>query len=331
MNLKPWIQSARLRTLPLALSGVLLSWGMNFMSEHSNPQWDLFILALFTAISLQILSNFANDYGDFKKGTDARAERSDRMLTAGLISEGAMKNALILFSLLSFCFGMLMLWISFNRHFHLSFSELFRSNAFLIFLGVGILSIASAIFYTVGKRAYGYSGLGDIFVFIFFGLVPVLGMVFLFGIHQIHVEHILGATGMGLLSTAVLNVNNYRDMVSDKESNKKTIAVKLGEKWTLFYHRLLLVFGFLGISFSAMFFINRLFNYGILIYSPEMLWVLGIFAPSAILLSRHFSELKELKPGNREKLNPQLKQLSLTILLSVLLYLFLSFWVFQTL
>jgi len=331
MNLKPWIQSARLRTLPLALSGVLLSWGMNLMSEHGSPQWDLFILAIFTAVSLQILSNFANDFGDFKKGTDARADRTDRMLTAGLISESAMKKALILFSLLSFFFGLSLLWISFNRHFLLGFTELFSSSAFLIFLVVGILSIVSAIFYTVGKRAYGYSGLGDVFVFIFFGLVPVLGMVFLFGIHQIHVEHVLGAIGMGLLSTAVLNVNNYRDLISDEQSGKRTIAVKLGEKWTLFYHRLLLVFGFLGIAFSAMLFINRLFNYGILIYSPEMFWVLGIFAPSAILLSRHFSELRDLKPGDRLKLNPQLKKLSLTILLTILIYILLSFWVFETL
>ncbi len=331
MNLKPWIQSARLRTLPLALSGVLLSWGMNLMSEHGYPQWDLFVLAILTAVSLQILSNFANDYGDYKKGTDAKAERSDRMLTAGLISEGAMKKALILFSILSFSFGMLLLWISFNRHFHLSFSELFKSSAFLVFLAVGILSIGSAIFYTVGKRAYGYSGLGDFFVFIFFGMVPVLGMVFLFGIHQIHVEHLIGATGMGLLSTAVLNVNNYRDLISDEQSGKRTIAVKLGDKYTVFYHRLLLVFGFLGIAFSAMIFINRLFNYGVLIYSPEMFWVLGIFAPSAILLSRHFSELRELKPGDRVGLNPQLKKLSLTILLTILIYVTLSFWVFETL
>ncbi len=329
MNIKPWIQSARLRTLPLALSGILLSWGMNLMSEQAYPQWDLFFLAILTAVTLQILSNFANDYGDFKKGTDIRAERSDRMLTAGLITEGSMKKALILFSVLSFVFGVALLGISFNRHFQLGLSDVGRSVPFLVFLVIGILAIGSAIFYTVGKRAYGYSGLGDVFVFIFFGIVPVLGMVFLFGIHQIHVEHLLGGIGMGLLSTAVLNVNNYRDLISDAESGKRTFAVKLGERWTLVYHRLLLVFGFLGIAVSATFFINRIFNYGVLIYSPEMFWVLGVFAPVAILMARHFSELKELKPGNRDGLNPQLKKLSLTILLTVVIFVSLSFWVFE--
>lgn len=331
MNLKPWIQSARLRTLPLALSGVLLSWGMNLMSEHGSPQWDLFILAILTAISLQILSNYANDYGDFKKGTDAKAERSDRMLTAGLITEKAMKRALILFSAFSLVSGVTLLRVSFNRHFSMTFSEMLSSSTFLVLLGIGLLAIGSAIFYTVGKRAYGYSGLGDLFVFIFFGLVPVLGMVFLFGFHELHVEHILGAVGMGLLSTGVLNVNNYRDMISDAESGKKTIAVKLGEKSTIFYHRLLLVLGFSGIIFSAYFFINRLFNYGAIIYSYDMLWIFGTFAPTMILMSRHFSEFRMLQPGNREALNPQLKKLSLTILFTILTFVGLAIWVFSVL
>jgi 1,4-dihydroxy-2-naphthoate octaprenyltransferase len=177
MNLKPWIQSARLRTLPLALSGVLLSWGMNLMSERGSPQWDLFILAILTAISLQILSNYANDYGDFKKGTDANAKRSDRMLTAGLITEPAMKRALILFSAFSLVFGVTLLRVSFNRHFSMTFSEMLSSSTFLVLLAIGLLAIASAIFYTVGKRAYGYSGLGDVFVFIFFVLThAVMGL-----------------------------------------------------------------------------------------------------------------------------------------------------------
>jgi 1,4-dihydroxy-2-naphthoate octaprenyltransferase len=330
MNLKPWVKSARLRTLPLALSGILLSWGMNLLSEQGSPQWDLFIFAVLTAVSLQVLSNFANDFGDYKKGTDVAAERSDRMLTAGLISETAMKRALVILSLLAFSFGMLLLWFSFNRHFHMRFTELFANSTFLTFLFLGLLSIGSAIFYTVGKRAYGYSGLGDLFVFVFFGLVPVLGMVILYGVQYIHVEHVLGACGMGFLSTAVLNVNNFRDMISDSASGKNTIAVKLGEKWTLFYHRLLLILGFFGISFSAILGINRIFNLGALIYSPEILWTLGVFAPFAILLSRHFSELRLLKPGDREGLNPQLKNLSLSILLAVLIYVGLAFWVFET-
>ena len=308
--IKPWIQSARLRTLPLAIAGILLGSAISKLHGHAN--WQISSLALITAILLQILSNFANDYGDFKKGTDSIAGRTDRMLTTGSISENAMKIALFILSGIVFLGGLFMIYLSFQY-------KLINQNNIYFFIGLGILSIVSAITYTIGKKAYAYLGLGDIFVFVFFGLAPVLGISKLLGC-ELNINFGLAAIGMGMLSMAVLNTNNYRDIESDKLSNKITIAVRLGIKWTLFYHRILLILGFSTIFFSMLNYINEIFKLSETNTSLEIFMVFGIFSPAAILLSSHFTDLRRLEPGNREMINPQLKKLSLTILLLILIY-----------
>lgn len=318
----PWIQSARLRTLPLALSGTLLAIILAFL--HHKTSSVISILACLTAILLQILSNFANDYGDFTKGTDELANRNDRMLTAGKITPNSMKRALWLVSSLVFLIGCSMVYYSF----HLG---IINTQYFSILIIVGIAAIFSAIAYTVGKNAYGYLGLGDIFVFLFFGIVPVIGTAILLGC-SIEKDFYFAATGMGLLSTAVLNTNNYRDIESDKLSNKLTLATRLGPKWTLFYHRILLIFGFLAIFSSLVYRADALLQHSnsennshLWQFSESqnyllVLMLFGVLSPSAILISQHFSDLRRLLPGDRENINPQLKKLSLSILLLVILY-----------
>jgi len=315
--IKPWIQSARLRTLPLAVSGILLGAAIAKLHGHSN--WKVSVLALLTAILLQILSNFANDYGDFKKGTDKAAGRQDRMLTTGSISESSMKKALIFLSIAAFALGIMMLITSY-------LSGYIDQQTIYFFIGVGIAAIIAAITYTVGKKAYGYFGFGDIFVFIFFGIVPVLGIAKLLGCH-LNLEIGLAGAGMGFLCTAVLNTNNYRDIDTDKLANKVTLAVMMGVKWNLFYHRLLLIFGFTGVFFSFFNYLNKLLNLTATKSYLEMLMIFGTFTPAAVLLASHYSSLIRIEPGNRELLNQQLKKLSLSILFTVFIYAFMVWYV----
>ncbi len=308
--IKPWIQSARLRTIPLAISGILL--GVAVAKLHGKSDWQVSVLAVITAILLQVLSNYANDYGDFLKGTDKAAGRNDRMLTTGSISEHTMKNALIVVAITSFLTGLSMLWISYSH-------GLINQENIFFFIGLGIAAIAAAITYTVGKRAYGYFGLGDFFVFVFFGIVPVIGITKLLGC-SFGFEVGLAAAGMGFLSTAVLNTNNYRDIDTDRLSNKITLAVRMGVKWNLFYHRILLILGFSGVFLSFYHYLNQMFK---LVESNSMLetvMIFGTFTPGAVLLASHYSVLIRIEPGNRELLNQQLKKLSLSILLTVIIY-----------
>ena len=313
----PWVQSARLRTLPLALSTVLL--GTSLANFHTAIHWDLVVLAAMIAVGLQILSNYANDYGDFVKGTDARADRKDRMLSAQLIKPEAMKKVLIGLSGSLLGLGVFTLLYA-SRNYDLSSESLFY------LLIVGLLAIAAAVFYTVGKKAYGYSGLGDIAVILFFGLVPILGISLLMGLPP-NISIWMGGLGSGLLSAAVLNINNYRDLDSDKKSGKRTLAVKIGPKATLQYQRFLLILGFAGVFGSFAVYLYQLLNIGDASYYIEMFLLFGVFSPSAIFLSRYYSEMRELKPGDRDGLNLQLKRVSLTVLLLCVVHFSLSFYV----
>lgn len=308
--IKPWIQSARLRTIPLAISGILL--GVAVAKLHGNTDWQVSILAVITAILLQVLSNYANDYGDFLKGTDKAAGRKDRMLTTGSISEHTMKKALIIVASLAFLTGISMLLVSFSH-------ALINKQNIFFFVGLGIAAIIAAITYTVGKRAYGYFGLGDIFVFVFFGIVPVLGMTKLLGC-SFGFDIAIAGAGMGFLSTAVLNTNNYRDIETDRLSNKITLAVRMGVKWNLFYHRILLILGFSGVFLSFYHYLNQMFKLIETNSMLETLMIFGTFTPAAVLLASHYSSLIRIEPGNRELLNQQLKKLSLSILLTVIIY-----------
>lgn len=330
-GMNPWIQAARLRTLPLALSGILLGGTLSHICgvQQINPQtnqphlfWWVMILALLTATGLQILSNFANDYGDFKKGTDTKANRTDRAMASGKINENQMKKALWVLGVITLLLGVSLI----------SISGLFESKNGVFMLLTGLVAIAAAINYTMGKRAYGYSGFGDVFVLIFFGLVPVLGMGVLNGLFVDTASSknfdvfLMAALGLGFLSVAVLNVNNYRDIPTDSAQNKKTIAVRLGAKKTLLYHRILLLLGGSLVPASFLVFEKRYFEWPSMM-GAQTFFLIGVFTPVFLQLSSHYQAVKSAEPGQREILNQQLKKLSISILVLVLIYAFLAYFV----
>ncbi|MCD8518501.1 MAG: 1,4-dihydroxy-2-naphthoate octaprenyltransferase [Flavobacterium sp.] len=214
--MKHWIQAARLRTLPLSVSGIIVGSAYAYYQGFSD--WRIVVLALLTTLGLQVLSNYANDYGDGVKGTDANRIGEKRLVAAGVITAEQMKKAVIITAVLTFIIALLLIYIAFGK-------ENFALSLIFILLGIG--SIGAAIKYTVGKSAYGYSGFGDLFVFIFFGLVSVIGSNFLFT-HFIDWKLFLPATAIGLLSVAVLNLNNMRDIENDKIAGKNTLVVKMG-------------------------------------------------------------------------------------------------------
>lgn len=326
-NMNPWILAARLRTLPLALSGIILGAGISHLCSVETPMssttqaqpWAIFMTAIVTATLLQVLSNYANDLGDFTKGTDVQANRTDRALASGQIAVGKMKVALAILIVLTLMTGSFLIYIS----------GLFQSNNGIYMLLLGVISIFAALGYTLGTNAYGYWGLGDLSVMFFFGLVPVLGMGMLNGFFVDAATSkyldvfIISGSGLGFLSVAVLNVNNYRDIPTDRLVNKKTLAVRLGEGKTIIYHRFLLLIGGALIPISLIVFEKRYFERTTLLGS-QTLFLLGVFAPIFMQLSSHYQQMKSLTPGDRNALNPQLKKLSLTILFMVLLYVALS-------
>ncbi len=227
--IKAWISAARLRTLPLSISGILVGTAYAQINGFFNAT--IFSLALATTLAFQILSNFANDYGDGVKGTDNQERIGPmRALQSGLISEQQMKVGIIITSILSLFFAISLIYVSFGSE-NLLYS--------LAFIALGLLAIYAAIKYTVGNSAYGYRGLGDVFVFIFFGLVSVIGTYFLYS-QKLDSLILFPAISIGLLSTAVLNLNNMRDLESDKKSNKITLPVKMGLKKAKIYHSFLI-------------------------------------------------------------------------------------------
>lgn len=244
-----WIKAARLRTLPLSLSGIIMGsfiakcrlWG-----EGGTWDWKIFALALLVTLLYQVLSNYANDYGDGVKGTDAKRinEAESRAVASGKITAQQMKNAVIIFSVLSFAATLALLYLAFIPDY---------INEFYLFIGLGVASILAAIGYTVGKKPYGYMGLGDLFVFIFFGLVSVCGSYFLFT-KTFSWDMLLPGAAVGMMSMAVLNLNNMRDIESDRLSGKNSLALRIGFKNAMIYEMVLLQFPlililiFLGIN-----------------------------------------------------------------------------------
>mgnify|MGYP003667720659 CR=1 FL=1 len=216
-SIKNWVSAARLRTLPLSVSGIILA--TSFAAYNGYVNWYIFVLALLTTVALQVLSNFANDYGDGVKGTDNEDRVGpQRALQSGQVTPDQMFEAIKINILVIIALVVMLLFNAFGmRHFLYT----------MLFLALGAFSVYAAINYTVGDSAYGYKGLGDVFVFLFFGLVSGLGTYFLYTLKIDHVI-ILPAITIGLLSVAVLNLNNMRDINSDIKSNKITLAVKLG-------------------------------------------------------------------------------------------------------
>ena len=294
--MKHWIQAARLRTLPLSVSGIIVGSAYAYYQGYSD--WRIVVLALLTTLGLQVLSNYANDYGDGVKGTDANRIGEKRLVAAGVITAEQMKKAVIITAVLTFIIALLLIYVAFGK-------ENFALSLIFILLGIG--SIGAAIKYTVGKSAYGYSGFGDLFVFIFFGLVSVIGSNFLFT-HFIDWKLFLPATSIGLLSVAVLNLNNMRDIENDKIAGKNTLVVKMGLKWAKKYHEIILAIGMLS------------FMVFLMLIKTSLLPVLLINIP--IIMNMN----KVNKSEKYEDFDPELKKVALsTFALSILFWLTLVF------
>lgn len=246
-NLKAWISAARLRTLPLSISGALVGSAYAFhLGFFNTPTFSLIIL---TTLSFQILSNFANDYGDGIKGTDNESRIGPkRALQSGAISPSQMRTAVAINALISAILSIALILVVFGL------KQLFTAA---VFVCLGGLSIYAAITYTVGKSAYGYNALGDLMVFLFFGFLSVLGTFFLFTKH-IDPWLFLPASSIGLLSAAVLNLNNMRDLESDRKSKKNTLAGYFGPNYSKVYHFSIVL---LAIIFMLVFVLIMPFSY----------------------------------------------------------------------
>lgn len=292
-RLSIWINAARPRTLPLAIASIIMGTALGV--ADGSFDWLVAFFCVLTAILLQILSNLANDYGDSLHGAD-HAERKgpQRAVQSGLVSPSEMRRAIILSAVLSITSGLLLLWFAFG-------SDAF--SLMLVFILLGAAAIGAAITYTAGKLPYGYAGLGDMAVLIFFGWVGVIGSYF------VQTSHLswpiaLPATATGLLAVAVLNVNNIRDLDSDRLAGKRSLPVRLGLKRARFYHWLLLVLSLL----LATIFVSL--DY----YSVwQLLYLLAV--PLLIRNGLAVSRTDDLP-----SLNPRLKQLSIASLIFVTLF-----------
>ena len=283
MKIKYWIKAFRLRTLPLSMSSILM--GCALASLNLKVDYTVLFLAITTTLFLQILSNLANDYGDGIKGVDANRTGEQRMVASGLISKSQMFYAVMLFSVLSFISGLTLVYFSFGL------KDLFYPFLFII---LGCFSIWGAIKYTMGKVPYGYIGLGDIFVFVFFGLLGVIGSYFLF-CNEVDLIAIVGAFFCGCLSVSVLNMNNMRDFHSDKEAGKNTIVVKKGLKWAKYYQVSLILMALTALAIIYFYTINQ--------------WILISFIPVVIL----FLNIKKVLTYKKTiELDSELKKIAIS-------------------
>ena len=231
--MNPYIQSLRLRTLPLSMSGIILGSGLAWQASGiaDGRFWLVFGLAILTTLSLQILSNLSNELGDAQKGTDADQKgREAYGLQAGTLTFRQIKIMIGAFIGLCVLFGTALVWAAFGTLF---------SWQSAIFLGLGLLAIVGAMTYTLGKHSYGYIGLGDLGVFLFFGLLSTMGSFYL-QTQTITAEIVWAAIALGLPIVGVLNLNNIRDMDNDRAHGKRTFAGLLGEKGGKIYHACLL-------------------------------------------------------------------------------------------
>ncbi|MGB3592405.1 MAG: 1,4-dihydroxy-2-naphthoate octaprenyltransferase [Nonlabens sp.] len=267
INLKAWISAARLRTLPLSISGIIVGSVYSYLIMNIDPsdttvslkpedtaryfKWIIPLMGLITTLGFQILSNLANDYGDGVKGTDNdRRQGPMRALQSGVITARQMKTAIIITAFLTLISTVILIATS------LGWDQIPMS---LFFLALGVAAIWAAIKYTVGDNAYGYRGLGDLFVFIFFGPVSVLGISYLIT-HELHPMLLLPAITVGLLSVAVLNLNNMRDAENDASVGKNTLVVKLGLRKARAVHFILLTTAFLSTAIFIIYLNNLVFQ-----------------------------------------------------------------------
>jgi len=291
---KPWIAAFRLKTLPLALSNTIVGSALAVMA--GGFRWPVFGWAAVTTVLLQILSNMANDYGDFVNGKDT-AERigPKRMVQSGEIPAKTMLIGMIVIGILCAISGVTLIIVG---------TAGMDITGLLIFGILGLAAIAAAVKYTVGKNPYGYRGLGDIFVFVFFGLVGVLGTFFLHT-QSIGPDALLPASSVGLLSVGVLNMNNMRDYEADRKSGKRTIVVAIGERKAAYYH-LFLITG--AIVLTSI--------YTLLHYHSALQWLFLLCTPLLVMNLK-----KVFTYQNGAELYPELPRVSLAALLFSLLFL----------
>jgi 1,4-dihydroxy-2-naphthoate octaprenyltransferase len=287
-----WISACRLRTLPLSISGAIVGSGI----AYSRGFFDGYVFAftILTTLSFQILSNLANDYGDGVKGTDNENRIGpERALQSGDISPKQMRNAIIFNVMISLFLAGGLIYIAFG-------SEQFVTS--LVFMLLGLLAIIASIKYTVGTSAYGYKALGDVMVFLFFGWLSVLGTYFLYS-KQIDFLMLLPASSIGLLSAGVLNLNNMRDIESDKLSNKHTLAGYFGSKNAKTYHLVVIIVALALIGV-----------YSFLSDNNSMYFVFIAFVPLLLHLNR------VIKTNTPLEYDPQLKTLALSTFLLAIVF-----------
>jgi len=291
--IKHYIQAARLRTLPLSVSGIIV--GSFIAASQGLFNVVICILALLTTIGFQIISNFANDYGDGVKGTDNNDRIGpERAIQSGAISPKQMLTAIKISVVITFIIAVALIYISFGKEDFI--------NSFIFFV-LGILSIAAAIKYTMGKKAYGYSGFGDVFVFLFFGILSVCGSYYLYS-KQIDYSIFLPAFSIGLLSVGVLNLNNLRDRASDLKSGKNTLIVKIGGEFGKYYHYYLLISSFLFALLYTMIHFESPYQF--------------LFAIAYLPILKHM--LVVYHNRSAKLLDPELKKLALSTFLFSLLF-----------
>lgn len=285
-----WLHAVRLRTLPLALASILAG---SFLAAWQNGfRWEILLLASLTTIFLQILSNLSNDYGDTVHGADSKDRQGPvRAVQSGLISLGEMKRAMYLFAFLSLVSGLILLFLAVQDW-----------TLFAVFLGLGLVAIWAAISYTSGSNPYGYAGLGDLSVFLFFGLLGVLGTYFLhtlsFEPHSIYI-----GISLGLFSTSVLNINNIRDIESDQKAGKRSIPVRIGREKAISYNWGLILAG----NIQLLFFDLSTDN-----------WVTLSCIPAFFLMAKFASGVQYAKSS--EETDPYLKKMAICTLLWVILF-----------
>ncbi|MFZ9144235.1 MAG: 1,4-dihydroxy-2-naphthoate octaprenyltransferase [Aquirufa sp.] len=290
-----WVDAARPRTLPLAVGSILLG---NFLA-YAQGKFDLTIalLATVTTLLLQILSNFANDLGDFSNGVDnADRKVALRAVQTGKISQEEMKAAVILMAAFAFLSGLVLLYLGLKDA---------PLEVWGTFLGLGVASIAAAIAYTVGKRPYGYMGLGDLSVFLFFGLIGTAGTYYL-QTFSLNLALFLPASGCGFLSVAVLNLNNLRDIENDIKTGKNSIPVRIGKTFGFYYQK------FLYLAAITCFYAYP-FVAGIKVSGYQQLLIVGIYPIIQLF--------RELHSGmSAAQIDPYLKKTALRTLFLILVF-----------
>ena len=292
-KLKMWWETARPKTLPLALASIFTGSALGYWANPQGFNGLVMALCLLTTILLQVLSNFANDYGDHQKGSDTEERIGPlRGIQKGAISAKELKWGLILMVVASFLSGSFLIGIAYEN-----LSDLFA------FAGLGILAIVAAITYTVGAKPYGYMGLGDISVLVFFGLLGVCGTYY-FQTNSIDSHIILPAIGSGLLASAVLNINNLRDIEQDAKAGKNTLAVRLGAYKGRVYHCILLsVAALCYLAFAV---------------ATAISWTNYLFVLAMPLLAKH--AIFVYRSQQPSELRPMLAQMSMISLLINILF-----------